>query len=75
MSPTLRMDPYEVPRSHRFLMPLLNGAQVQGEAQGSEDALHQFVQQLHQGPSAATVTNVEKNDMTTKSGEQGFSVK
>ena len=48
--------------------------QVAGEAQGSEDALSQFVQHLNQGPSAASVKSVEQSDMATKSGESGFNV-
>lgn len=47
-------------------------AQVQGEAQGSEDALKEFVQHLNQGPSHARVTGVEQSDISTKSGESGF---
>ncbi|PSN64747.1 Acylphosphatase [Corynespora cassiicola Philippines] len=48
---------------------------VQGEAQGSDDAIKEFVQYLHQGPSAARVSGVEHSDMSTKSGESGFGVK
>ena len=47
---------------------------VQGEAQGSEDALNQFVQHLNKGPSAASVKSVDKSDIATKSGESGFHV-
>lgn len=46
--------------------------QVVGEAQGSEDALKDFVEYLHQGPSAADVTKVSQSDIETKSGETGF---
>ncbi|KAF2102060.1 Acylphosphatase [Rhizodiscina lignyota] len=45
---------------------------VTGEAQGSEDSLKQFVQHLHNGPSAAEVHNVSQSDIQTKSGETGF---
>jgi acylphosphatase len=48
--------------------------QVQGEAQGSADALKKFVQQLNKGPSAASVSGVEQSDISTKSGESDFSV-
>jgi acylphosphatase len=48
---------------------------VQGEAQGSADALKEFVQHLHKGPSAASVTGVEQSDMSTKTGESGFNTK
>lgn len=47
---------------------------VQGEAQGSEDAIEKFVQHLHKGPSAASVSRVEQSDISTKSGESGFKV-
>jgi acylphosphatase len=49
--------------------------QVQGEAQGSEEALKDFVNYLHNGPSAASVSKVDQSEMSTKSGESGFSQK
>lgn len=49
--------------------------QVQGEAQGSEDALKEFIQQLNKGPSSANVTGVEQSEISTKSGESGFCTK
>ena len=49
--------------------------QVQGEAQGSEDALKEFVQHLNKGSPAASVTGVEHSDISTKPGESGFRVK
>ncbi|KAF2134364.1 Acylphosphatase [Dothidotthia symphoricarpi CBS 119687] len=48
---------------------------VQGEAQGSEDAIKEFVQHLNKGPSAASVSGVKHDDISTKSGESGFNVK
>ncbi|KAF2635813.1 Acylphosphatase [Massarina eburnea CBS 473.64] len=48
---------------------------VQGEAQGSRDGLEQFVQHLKKGPSAASVKNVERSEISTKSDENSFSVK
>ncbi|KAF2274007.1 Acylphosphatase [Westerdykella ornata] len=47
---------------------------VQGEAQGSDETLEDFLQHLHSGPRAATVTGVEHSDMPTKAGESNFSV-
>ncbi|KAL1609597.1 hypothetical protein SLS59_001104 [Nothophoma quercina] len=47
---------------------------VQGEAQGSADQLKEFVQHLNKGPSAASVSGVEHNDISSKSGESGFNV-
>jgi hypothetical protein len=57
-----------------LLASLIDSMQVAGEAQGSDDALNQFVQHLNQGPSAASVKSVEQSDIATKSGESGFSV-
>jgi acylphosphatase len=53
----------------------LSFLQVQGEAQGSEDALRDFVNYLHKGPSAASVSKVDKSEISLKSGESGFSQK
>ncbi|KAI4931415.1 hypothetical protein J4E85_004008 [Alternaria conjuncta] len=47
---------------------------VQGEAQGSEDKIKEFVQHLNKGPSAASVSKVDHSDMSTKDGESGFNV-
>ncbi|KAJ4303680.1 hypothetical protein N0V90_002581 [Kalmusia sp. IMI 367209] len=47
---------------------------VQGEAQGSADAIKEFVQHLNKGPSAASVNGVEQSDISTKSGEGSFNV-
>ncbi|KAF3052140.1 hypothetical protein E8E11_011378 [Didymella keratinophila] len=47
---------------------------VQGEAQGSADQLKEFVQHLNKGPSAASVSGVEHNDISSKSGESSFNV-
>jgi acylphosphatase len=51
-----------------------DSVQVQGEAQGSEDALNDFVQHLNTGPSAASVDSVDKSEIATKSGESRFTV-
>ncbi|KAF2240568.1 Acylphosphatase [Trematosphaeria pertusa] len=48
---------------------------VQGEAQGSHEAIKEFVQHLNKGPPAANVTGVEHSDVSTQSGESGFNVK
>jgi acylphosphatase len=48
--------------------------QVQGEAQGSDDAIKEFVQHLNKGPSAASVSDVQHDEISTKSGENGFNV-
>ena len=49
--------------------------QVQGEAQGSQNALDEFIQHLNKGPSASSVSSVEQSDISTKSGESSFNVK
>lgn len=57
------------------LLPYPNTVQVKGEAQGSDEAINQFVQHLNKGPSAASVSGVEHDDISVKSGESGFNVK
>lgn len=49
--------------------------QVKGEAQGSDDALKEFVSHLNKGPPAAIVTGVEHENVDTKDGEIGFAVR
>lgn len=55
--------------------PPTNPLQVQGEAQGSEDKLNDFVQHLHKGPPASSVSKVDHSDIDTKADESGFSVR
>jgi len=47
---------------------------VEGEAQGSEDALKEFISHLRKGPPPADVTGVEHSVISTKEGETGFGV-
>lgn len=47
-------------------------AQVVGEAQGSQSSLDKFVQNLNMGPSAAKVSKVDQNDISTKNDETKF---
>ena len=49
-------------------------SQVQGEAQGSEDKINEFVQHLNKGPSAASVSKVDQSEISTKSDESSFNV-
>ncbi|KAI0587232.1 Acylphosphatase [Pyrenophora tritici-repentis] len=49
-------------------------SQVQGEAQGSEDKINEFVQHLNKGPPAASVSKVDQSDISAKSGESSFNV-
>lgn len=57
------------------MLPSADLVKVQGEAQGSNDQLEEFVQHLNKGPSAASVSGVEYNDISSKSGESGFNVR
>ncbi|KAK7513174.1 Acylphosphatase-like domain-containing protein [Phyllosticta citriasiana] len=45
---------------------------VVGEAQGTDDQLSRFVQQLNQGPPASSVERVVKSEIEVRSGESGF---
>ena len=48
--------------------------QVSGEAQGSEDGIKAFLKEINNGPSAAHVVKVEKEEIEAKNGESSFSV-
>ncbi|KAH8724392.1 Acylphosphatase-domain-containing protein [Phaeosphaeriaceae sp. PMI808] len=48
---------------------------VQGEAQGSDDAIKQFVDHLNKGPSAASVSAVDHFDISTKLGRSMVEMK
>jgi len=55
------------------LLPATNAIlKVTGEAQGDSSSLKEFVNHLHKGPSAASVTKVNTKDIPTKDGESGF---
>lgn len=45
---------------------------VTGEAQGSEDSIKSFLKDLNNGPRAAQVVKVEKEEIRTKEGESSF---
>ncbi|KAF6240096.1 hypothetical protein HO173_001706 [Letharia columbiana] len=45
---------------------------VAGEAQGSEDSIKSFLKELNNGPGAAHVVKVEKEEIKTKEGEKSF---
>lgn len=49
--------------------------QVAGEAQGSEQNLSTFLEELHNGPRAAHVVKVEKEEISIQEGESAFNVK
>ncbi|EOA85176.1 uncharacterized protein SETTUDRAFT_91849, partial [Exserohilum turcica Et28A] len=48
---------------------------VQGEAQGTEHRISDFVHYLNKGPPASSVSSVDASDMPTESGESGFHVR
>ncbi|KAI9694263.1 MAG: hypothetical protein M1820_009066 [Bogoriella megaspora] len=47
---------------------------VQGEAQGTDEKIKEFIKDLNRGPPAAKVESVSTSDIDTKEGESGFSV-
>ena len=49
-----------------------NRLQVEGEAQGNEDALQKFLKDINEGPKHAHVVKVEKSTIDTKDGESSF---
>jgi len=48
---------------------------VEGEAQGSEDALQKFLKDINDGPRAAHVVKVEKKEVDVVQGESSFVAK
>lgn len=56
-------------------VPDADYAQVQGEAQGSDDAIKEFVRHLNKGPPAASVSGVEQSEIAVKLDESGFNVR
>ncbi|KAL8934187.1 MAG: hypothetical protein Q9211_005362 [Gyalolechia sp. 1 TL-2023] len=49
--------------------------QVEGEAQGDDEAIQKLLNVLESGPPAASVTKVDKSDIDVKEGESSFTVK
>ncbi|RYN19031.1 hypothetical protein AA0113_g12705 [Alternaria arborescens] len=47
---------------------------VQGEAQGSDDKINEFIQHLNKGPSAASVSKVDHSEISSRDGESSFNV-
>ena len=45
---------------------------VVGEAQGSQDAIDKFIQELNKGPGPAKVHKVEQKEISTREGESSF---
>lgn len=51
---------------------LLTNSKVAGEAQGDEEGLQRFLQDINEGPKHAQVVKVEKSTIDTKEGEFSF---
>ncbi|KAI4124858.1 MAG: hypothetical protein LQ338_004584 [Usnochroma carphineum] len=52
-----------------------SGGQVEGEAQGDDEAIQKLLKVLESGPPAATVTKVEKSEIDVKEGESSYTTK
>ena len=48
---------------------------MEGEAQGSEDALQKLLQDINRGPRAAHVVKLEKKEIEVIDGENSFIVR
>jgi acylphosphatase len=49
--------------------------QVEGEAQGSPDAIKQFLKHIDEGPTHAKVVKLDKEERDVKDGESKFDVR
>ena len=49
--------------------------QVEGEAQGEEDALQKLLKDLDRGPTHARVAKLDKHDIELHEGETGFEIR
>ncbi|KAI4168494.1 MAG: hypothetical protein LQ343_006381 [Gyalolechia ehrenbergii] len=49
--------------------------QVEGEAQGDDEAIQKLLKALESGPPAASVTKVDKSEIDVKEGESSFTAK
>ncbi|KAL8771859.1 MAG: hypothetical protein Q9209_002797 [Squamulea sp. 1 TL-2023] len=52
-----------------------SSGQVEGEAQGDDEAIQKLLKVLESGPPAATVSEVEKSEVEPKEGESSFDTK
>ncbi|MBD3346363.1 MAG: acylphosphatase [Chitinivibrionales bacterium] len=48
---------------------------VEMEAQGNENSLNSFTEELQMGPSAGNVTDMQVNEMPHRESEDGFSIR
>ena len=58
----------------RLTLAALMASQVEGEAQGAEDALQKLLGDLGRGPAMAHVYKVEKHEKEVDQGESGFGI-
>lgn len=49
--------------------------QVEGEAQGEEEAVQKLLKAVDQGPRLAHVVKLEKQELSPKDGETGFEIR
>lgn len=49
-------------------------SQVEGEAQGGDETMHKFFQQINKGPRMAHVVKLEKRNLDLREGEDHFAV-
>jgi hypothetical protein len=78
-SETLLVDGWVSPSKMSYEVPtqdckLTGFIQVEGEAQGSDEIMKKFFQQIGKGPRMAHVVKLEKRDMDLKDGEDHFAV-
>jgi len=52
-----------------------DSGKVEGEAQGSEQALKQFMKELDSGPTHAHVVQLDQSPLEAKDSETGFDVR
>ncbi|KAF7537399.1 hypothetical protein G7054_g3735 [Neopestalotiopsis clavispora] len=52
-----------------------DAGKVEGEAQGSPDAIKQFLKYIDQGPTHAKVVKLDKEERDVKDGENNFEVR
>ncbi|KAI4247451.1 MAG: hypothetical protein L6R40_001399 [Gallowayella cf. fulva] len=52
-----------------------SGGQVEGEAQGDDEAIQKLLKVLESGPPSASVTKVEKSEVDPKDGESSYVTK
>ena len=62
-------------RRTNFDLPRVLTSQVEGEAQGTEEALQKFLKDIDNGPRAAHVVKLEKRSIDTVQGESSFVAK